>query len=726
MSTSLIFYINYLNISKNFDLARQYSLVYFLYSKQDDKSTLSVLRIYLDSMNQKQSYTTKTSNRQAILGAFESIIHRKDPNDISELLYVLNFNQKIKRYVEKEFNNNKINHFLETVHEIFAINISSFYEMVNDFYQFITHNMDTSVKKVKIINNYELKDKGILEIISDINLKFLLNVDYKYLNKYKEIILNFLNVNDLTNYSQKKNIIKNTEYEIDKLVTKLRDNPSFFSVGLLLDNLSVFLRKIKLFEQDLMKLSLPKLYIEIPTTNQFTIKNDKTSSDAINLVISIKNLAGMELAKEYIGSLPGDKSFSFELDLESNNKESQTLNFEIKYDNIIGDSVVENIHKEISFEDESEFVEIINPYAIGGAVEDKNMFIGREHLIQKLSSMIKDDRNRCVILYGQKRAGKSSTFNYLEKALLGDNYIAINFSMGDSGESFSSFVKTIALNIEDYYEETFDEDIFDDTGIELRDITEVNDLIRFIKKALRQINNKSETKKELIFLIDEFTYIYGAIRSGLYPESFMKNWKAMLEKNIFKALLIGQDSMPDFIAKYPNEFGVIQKERLSYLDKKGAKELITQPILMEDGSSRYIEDSVDLIIELSSGSPYFIQKICQEIVNYLNLKRTNSVTNFVVNEVVNEILTGNNSVSLDFFDNLFSLGDGEDEEMKKTRLRVLINIANNKHIDNNEINLNILDELQLNDIIEKNNGNYSLKVGLFKEYLVQHYGDYNG
>src|SRR5205085_8254785 len=112
-------------------------------------------------------------------------------------------------------------------------------------------------------------------------------------------------------------------------------------------------------------------------------------------------------------------------------------------------------------------------------------------------------------------------------------------------------------------------------------------------------------------LIDEFSYIYGYIVNGKLPAEFMKNWKALLQENHFSVVLVGQDVMPKFKQLFPNEFGIIKDERVSYLRREDAIRLIDEPIRIggKQGESRYREKAKERIVDLTAGSPFYIQII---------------------------------------------------------------------------------------------------------------------
>ena len=79
---------------------------------------------------------------------------------------------------------------------------------------------------------------------------------------------------------------------------------------------------------------------------------------------------------------------------------------------------------------ETEFEEIENPYAAhaeSGIVEEPEMFFGREELIGNMAYAIKKSgtQGKSIIIFGQKRAGKSSVLYHLEKALENERNLLI-------------------------------------------------------------------------------------------------------------------------------------------------------------------------------------------------------------------------------------------------------------------------------------------------------------
>ena len=80
--------------------------------------------------------------------------------------------------------------------------------------------------------------------------------------------------------------------------------------------------------------------------------------------------------------------------------------------------------------------------------------------------------------------------------------------------------------------------------------------------------------------------------------------------------------------------------------------------LAEDkDDSRYREQAIDRILNLTAGSPFYIQIICNRLVEYMNVKHAGLVTEADVEQIKNELIRDVNALGLDKFDNLINSGD---------------------------------------------------------------------
>ena len=267
---------------------------------------------------------------------------------------------------------------------------------------------------------------------------------------------------------------------------------------------------------------------------------------------------------------------------------------------------------------------------------------------------------------------------------------------------------------------------------ELDDVPTIlfNDQIKLLNREFKKYPNWAN--KKLVLLIDEFTYIYTAIKKEQLSEQFMKTWKSFLEKGFFNSVLIGQDIMPKFKAAYPNEFGVTEDKRLSYLKKSDAIALIEKPIWDNTRDrSRFLGKATDLILDYTSSNPYYVQIFCARLVDYMNENKAISITEADVIDIANSFIKGEQALTADKFDNLITAGDADlDAFNSNDVLTALKTIAiASKNLDScprQAINLGEFDyaERILTDLKDREvlsipqPGYFKINVRLFKEWLL--------
>lgn len=387
--------------------------------------------------------------------------------------------------------------------------------------------------------------------------------------------------------------------------------------------------------------------------------------------------------------------------------------------------------------DASSFVEIENryaPYAEGGPVDDPDMFVGREDILEKLTSTLVGSASKHVVMYGQKRAGKSSVLEHLKRQLVKKaDCIVCSFSLQDVATELNEFsflyriLQSIAENLEDLHDDGAEVPLFEIPS--MLEVKEAPTLVfhQAMSRFIRSIRAATEAPpRKLILLVDEFTEIYKQIKRGRIDRDFMKVWKAIVEKKYFSSVLAGQDIMAEFMDFYANEFGVTEPIRLTYLPVNDALSLIENPI----GADRYVGKSTQRIVDLTAGSPYYTMMFCKRLVDYMNATRSAVVTEADVNAVEQDMLTGNGRLARDKFDNLICAGDGKEDSGidPQDSLALCASIAKNADkgwcaegnvVDKDDaFSRQLISDLEHRDVIEKKGSAIRLCVGIFKDWLV--------
>jgi hypothetical protein len=185
--------------------------------------------------------------------------------------------------------------------------------------------------------------------------------------------------------------------------------------------------------------------------------------------------------------------------------------------------------------------------------------------------------------------------------------------------------------------------------------------------------------------------------------------------------------MLDFINSYPNEFQVAEPIRVSYLDRDDAQALIENPIRLISGESRYCGPAVKRLLELTAGSPFYIQIFCNRLVNYINLKRRR-VSDADIERVKEQLITGTNRLDRSAFDNLLTPGDKAVDPIPREDVeRVLRVIAAGTRTQvwfdplvslSSTDSAVVLHKLVEWEVVERQGSLYRIRVGLFREWLL--------
>lgn len=609
--------------------------------------------------------------------------------------------------------------------------------------------LDTLPEHIKLIEATREKSRWLL--------------DQERLGKITEILqfgFDYLQEQAYVERERLATIIKN---RVQDLVTEIENSPTKYSlemycpyINFIQKSVDDHFREVQLAAEPDMLICALSIESYIPDkdgdiTCQITITNQQGKSPVSSLSVQILDSPNGEyysIDKNFPVSeaLSGGRSITCQIPLRiteaARTSKVFTLYYEVSFSTRTGKHIVMSSQiLPVRLYPGSHFENIINPYATyaeGGPVTDSSMFFGRGQLIDRLHSTIeKSSNNKSLVIYGQKRTGKSSIIFHLRQKLEARQFIPVYFSIGEIIQefSFSNFLYKILQGLQDSFSESSPDVIIDRPSLD--ELAKSPQLVfhEYVQKAIKTITKvPGYEKSRILLLIDEFTYIYTEINEGRVPDTFMKSWKAMLEKGYFGSVLVGQDIMRQFIEAYPNEFQVAQSERVSYLDAEDAKRLMVDPIRIPNtGESRYRGVALDRLLALTAGNPYYIQIFCSQLVRYMNEKKAIYLTDADIERVKEQLISGNNHLTIDKFDNLINGGDRgiaaiPDSEALTILRSIAIGSRTQQYCYRSAINTNtsipldiILDDLIRREVIEKQGtSHYRIRVELFKEWLLAH------
>ena len=573
--------------------------------------------------------------------------------------------------------------------------------------------------------------------------------------------------NKESNYNNANGQIQQFVEEITSFPTKL----SYEAMLPLMDKLRVLLKDA--FD-NIVVMSEPKITLSLLSKEtvinedgtvslQVSVANHKDSSPIKEVYVEViedKDVKSITLPETQLhyNAIDGGESSIFKLSIKVSEdvikNKATAINILCKYKS--GENLREqNSQVSLRLYSPKDYKPIENPYAPiadGGPVPlDSPMFFGREDFIASIVDAIIKSQSKQIIIYGQKRCGKSSVMLHLkEKLEFTGKTFCVLFSLGDIIQNLSeaSFYHKILSSIQDELENLEFEgknvpDIVFPNATDFKNEDIDNPLNTFTKYMTRFKRACKATKgweeKNLVVMIDEFTYLYTEIKKEHVSPSIMKQWKAVTQndKTQFSVVLVGQDVVPSFKKEdyARNAFGVIQDIRLTYLQEEPARELIEKPILDENGESRYIGNAVSKIIEYTSRNPYYIQIFCARLVDYMNRNKSIKVTEADINDVARSFVVGEQALEEDKFDNLIRAGETKDfqefpeDEILAVLRQISISSKNIGYCSIDDINIlgdrkreqEIIKHLIDREVLEqKGDNNYRIQVRLFQEWLLNH------
>lgn len=260
-----------------------------------------------------------------------------------------------------------------------------------------------------------------------------------------------------------------------------------------------------------------------------------------------------------------------------------------------------------------------NPYMAGAPVLDEKLFFGREKLIDRILQTI---HNNSLLLYGERRIGKTSVQHHLKKRLE---------SLRDPDyEFFPVYVDLQGVPQEKFFS-NIAEDIFQELNPFLSGLEPTppstpeagysyRELVRDIQRVLKALGQRSTKQIRLVLLMDEVDVlneydprINQRLRS-LFMKSFAENLVAVVSGVEIKKHWEGEGS------PWYNFFEEIE---VKPFERRDAEELIARPVR---GIFSLEKGVVDRIISLTDGKPYLIQKLCVTLVNRLHQERRRNIT----------------------------------------------------------------------------------------------------
>lgn len=260
---------------------------------------------------------------------------------------------------------------------------------------------------------------------------------------------------------------------------------------------------------------------------------------------------------------------------------------------------------------------LFNPYIAGAPVLQNNMFFGRQRLMNRVLQTV---HNNSLLLYGERRIGKTSFQHHLKKRLEEVNDPEHHFYpvyIDLQGTPEEEFFLTLADGIFDGLATL--EPLRADSHMAERPYSYQN-FTADLRRILRHLKDQTRKQAKLVLLIDEVDELnnYDPKINQRLRSLFMKNFSENLV-----AVVSGVAIKKQWESEGSPWYNFFEEIQVKPFRHKDAEELITRPIR---GIFKIDKSVVNRIISKSDGRPYYIQRFCVALVNRLHVEKRRRIT----------------------------------------------------------------------------------------------------
>jgi hypothetical protein len=361
--------------------------------------------------------------------------------------------------------------------------------------------------------------------------------------------------------------------------------------------------------------------------------------------------------------------------------------------------------------------ELDNPYVVGVPLtEQQEIFVGRADIVARIEQLLLDRRCPPLLLYGQRRMGKTSLLRNLGRLLpstivplfVDGQRIALasdypDFLYNLAGEMGRSAKKQRGLSLPPLSRESLAASPF----------TCFNEWLDEVERTL-----ELQGYPTALLALDEFEMLSSVLNKGRFDEAdvFSLLRHMIQHRPQFKVMLAGSHELAE-LQNWAGYLINVQVIKIGYLATEEARQLIEQP--NQNFALRYEPEARQRVLELSRGHPALVQLLCYEIVTLKNeqeaaVRRRAGLAD--VEAAVSRALAGGSFFFTDIQQNQL-------DEAGLTLLRLMASRGEGAVVPRDDVAAGVADLDQTlalllrRDLIEASQGGYRFQVELIRRWF---------
>ena len=252
---------------------------------------------------------------------------------------------------------------------------------------------------------------------------------------------------------------------------------------------------------------------------------------------------------------------------------------------------------------------IVNPYIAGSPVKDSAMFFGREDVYAWLRQHLRGAyQDNIIVLYGERRSGKTSVLYQMRTGLADDRYIPVLLDLQGMGlEGMDGFLWEVARKIV-LALRSFDQ--VDQLDRPKRQDFEISPRHQFEDIFLPPVI-EALGQHRLLLMFDETDRLSEKVSSGQLPHDVFDYIRSLVQQTDQLNFLFALGRRIEITGKGSSQLlNLAVYRKISFLDQDYAEDLIIRPVAEYYS---YTRAAIDHILALTSGQPYYTQLLCHNL-----------------------------------------------------------------------------------------------------------------
>lgn len=249
-----------------------------------------------------------------------------------------------------------------------------------------------------------------------------------------------------------------------------------------------------------------------------------------------------------------------------------------------------------------------NPYRAGPPIKDEKTFFGRDPIFSQVHAhLVGELANHPIVIYGQRRMGKTSVLFQMERRLNAiegqDRYVAVlldlqGFRLRGEDHFWEELAKYIQLKLKRRY---------DLPKLDLT-IFETDAQLAFRKSFLPTVQS-AIGQRRLVLMFDESMRLEEVVAEERLPKSIFHDLLTLMHSERQISFIY---SLATLVSSLRPEYRAMLKEALTlhvtFLNDQAARALVTSPVAK---FYEFDKEAEEYLLALTAHHPYFTQMLCR-------------------------------------------------------------------------------------------------------------------